>query len=151
MTADGTVLNLEDVEASLLQGLVTVLVERLEGNVDGSDSLLGRFTPDAYPDDPEASAEFRHLTEDGLVAGKKADAEVVLETLGGGGAEVHASLDADAALSWLRCLTDLRLLLADVLEIGPDGEATVAHDPMDRTAFDWLGWLQEALVESLDD
>jgi Domain of unknown function (DUF2017) len=151
VSAAGTVIDLEDVEASLLQGLVTVLLERLDGDVDGSDPLLGRFVPDAYPDDPDASAEFRHLTEDGLVAGKRADAALVLETLDGGGAEVHASLDADAALSWLRCLTDLRLLLADVLEIGADGEATAAHDPMDRTAFDWLGWLQDALVESLDD
>ncbi|MGH2900127.1 MAG: DUF2017 family protein, partial [Solirubrobacteraceae bacterium] len=43
------------------------LVESVRSGVDpASDPALLRLLPDAYPEDAEASAEFRRFTTDGL-------------------------------------------------------------------------------------
>lgn len=45
------------------------------------DPVLRRLLPDAYPDDAEASREFRRFTQDGLVARKHSAAQTALSTL----------------------------------------------------------------------
>ena len=73
------------------------------------------------------------------------------------GLMIDVELDDETAESWLRSFTDLRLALATRLEV-EDGDEdywlnlpdeapeTQAHD-----IYEWVGYLQETLVEALTD
>ncbi|MBK0296618.1 DUF2017 family protein, partial [Bacillus sp. S34] len=80
--------------------------------------------PDAYPDDVDASAEFRRWTEADLVAQKTTNASTVHAWLTGAREGAFEPGDEQA---WLRCLTDLRLTIADRLGILVWGEAPGAY------------------------
>jgi hypothetical protein len=119
------------------------------------DPALARLFPDAYPDDPDATAEFRRYTQADLTAERRRRARVALETLDrikGGG---RLSLIPVEAAAWLGALNDLRLVLGTRLEITTDdqepGQDFGPSDP--RTAYIpvyyYLGYLQETLVEAL--
>jgi hypothetical protein len=113
------------------------------------DPVLARLFPDAYREDDEASAEFRRYTEVGLREGKRANAELVLRTLGEGGEVV---LDAEQAQAWLRALNDVRLALGTRLDITEDTPRDLdADDPRSAPydAYDWLAYLQESLVHAI--
>lgn len=119
------------------------------------DPALARLFPDAYPDDPDATAEFRRYTQADLTAERRRRANVALESLerikGGG----RLSLIPVEAAAWLGALNDLRLVLGTRLEITTDdqepGQDFGPSDP--RTAYIpvyyYLGYLQETLVEAL--
>jgi Domain of unknown function (DUF2017) len=117
------------------------------------DPVLARLLPDAYRDDPDASAEFRRYTEQGLRSGKAAAAATVLATLPASGGRVR--LSESEAQAWLRALNDVRLALGVRLGVTEDFDADVAElrpdDP--RSAYiwvyQWLAYLQESLVEAL--
>jgi hypothetical protein len=113
------------------------------------DPVQARLFPDAYREDGEASAEFRRYTEAGLRTGKRANAELVLRTLGDGGEIV---LDAEQAQAWLRALNDLRLALGTRLDIKEDSPRPLdPDDPRSApfAAYDWLTYLQESLVHAI--
>jgi hypothetical protein len=130
------------------------------------DPVLARLFPTAYPGDPEAAAEFRRFTEGTLRDGKAAAAITIIDSLEEAGlpAEldedglmIDVELDEPAAESWLRSFTDLRLALAtrlgieegdeDVWYAMPDDDPRAqAHD-----IYEWVGYLQETLVEALGD
>ena len=144
---DDLLLDLPEHEARLLGDLVAQLVTVLEGG-DPGDPAVARLLPSAYPDDEEAAAEFRRFTSDDLTARKLANARRVLDDVATPTAE---RLDAAGQQSWLRTLTDLRLVLGSRLGVTADGPApsddphvVVMHD-----VFDWLGYLQESLVQTL--
>lgn len=117
-----------------------------------SDPILARLLPDAYADDADA-AEFRRYTEVGLRSGKVAAAQTVLATLPADGGKVR--LKTEDAQAWLRALNDVRLSLGVVLGVTDDFDEQMddlqADDP--RAAYvgvyQWLGYLQESLVEAL--
>ena len=163
-----------DEERGLLESLVGQLIdfvapEPLDADADPLARLVGidkdsevpedpallRLLPDAYPDDPEASAEFRRFTERGLRESKLANATVVLDTLRRSGAKIVLS-EAQAA-AWLGSLTDLRLTLGHRLGIveDEDHEAWYGEEEVDeatnalRFVYDWLSWVQESLVAAL--
>ena len=143
-----------------------------------SDGVFGRLLPAAYRDDEEAAAEFRRFTAPGLLERKAQNARIVLNSLGtesaattdgtdstdpggetAGETAVPADrepgtvrLDADAVQAWLRSLTDLRLTLADRLQISPEGVAHLAGADAAflRELYEWLGMLQEELVYAID-
>lgn len=119
------------------------------------DPALARLFPDAYPDDPDATAEFRRYTQADLTAERRRRATVALESLDrikGGG---RLSLIPAESAAWLGALNDLRLVLGTRLEITTDdqepGQDFGPGDP--RTAYVpvyyYLGYLQETLVEAL--
>ncbi len=167
------VARVDEVEAALLSALAGDLLELLGpaapvggdplaamvGIADGplelpDDEALARLLPDAYPDDDEASADFRRYTEGDLRAGKRARADDVLTSLApypGGG---RVPLDAAQADAWLGLLNDLRLVLGTRLEVteetgfNPDAEA---DDPAEQAlhVYAWLGAVQEALLACL--
>jgi len=144
---DELLLDLPEHEARLLGDLVAQLVTVLEGG-DPGDPAVARLLPSAYPDDEEAAAEFRRFTSDDLTARKLANARRVLDDVAAPTAE---RLDTAGQQSWLRTLTDLRLVLGSRLGVTADGPApsddphvVVMHD-----VFDWLGYLQESLVQTL--
>ena len=145
-------------EAQLLLSLTEEAIElaRAAASPENAiaDPALGRLLPDAYPDDPEASAEFRRFTAPGLADRKEAAARTVRDTLASvaGDSRVEVVLDDAQATAWLRTITDLRLVLAARLGIREDGDEGDIHDEesaMQRAVYDWLAAVQEFLVLAL--
>lgn len=122
------------------------------------DPALRRLLPDAHRDDPEAAAEFRRFTESALRRQKIDDARTVLEQIGDveqvGGSDVEFELDADSTRAWMRCLTDLRLTLAERLGVTADDEdywVSMADDDPRQGVYEiysWLGYLLESLLDT---
>lgn len=128
------------------------------------DPVLARLFPTAYPQDEEAAGEFRRFTEGGLRDSKAQAAARVIETLEEAGlptelAEdglvVDVELDAGEAILWLKCFTDVRLALATRLGVEDDDEdqwlALPGDDPRSHVhdIYQWVGYLQETLVEAV--
>ena len=117
-----------------------------------TDPALARLLPDAYRDDPAASAQFRRYTDRDLRAAKRANAEAVLATLPESAGALL--LDRDAADAWLGCLNDLRLVLGTRLEVTEDLDPDLLDDDDPRGqalhVYDWLGALQESLLRCLE-
>lgn len=126
-----------------------------------SDPVLRRLFPDAYSDEEEAAADFRRYTERGLREGKRANAAVVLASLGGPGpAEPDATtrhtvrVSPEETEAWMRALTDLRLALGTRLGLEQDAEPAWIDEPDDprryvHGVYEWLGWLQDSLVRAV--
>jgi hypothetical protein len=171
-------MRLSDYETGLLASLVGQLAELIEAEagaadpdtsdpfelwqaelatsepLDRTDPVIARLFPDAYPDDPAASAEFRRLTQTRQRTDRRDQAEVVLAALeecDGGSRPVQiplAELDA-----WLKTLTALRLSLASRLGIRTaddlDGmEALGDDDPRSYVyrVYEWLAYVTESLI-----
>jgi hypothetical protein len=124
---------------------------------EAPDPVLGRLFPDAYPDDPNASADFRRFTQRELRSKKVTEARFVLERLvetQGGSHDIAIPLDEVDI--WLRTLTGLRLAVAIRLGISDasDADEVAGLDDSDPRAFmasvyDWLGFAEETLVSAL--
>jgi hypothetical protein len=172
-------------EADLLRSLAAQLVELLrneaavpredrdpfEAMMDFSgptsepdDPVLARLFPTAYPDDEEASSEFRRFTEGTLRDGKAQAAITIIDGLEEAGLPpelteeglmIDVELDPPIAEVWLRSFTDLRLALATRLEVEEGDEAYWHSLPEDdpraqaHEIYDWVGYLQETLVQAL--
>lgn len=133
-----------------------VLLQSLAGQVAGllreagaEDPAMARLLPDAYRDDADASAEFRRFTADGLAGRKVSNAETVIRSLDEAEDSGRVTLDAPAAQAWLRSLTDIRLTLAVRLGIERDDQGP-AGDTIMQDVYDWLGFIQNSLVEALE-
>jgi hypothetical protein len=128
------------------------------------DPVLARLFPTAYPDDEEAAAEFRRFTEGSLRDGKAAGAVAIIDGLEEAGLPpelteeglmIDVELDPPAAEAWMRSFTDLRLALATRLGVEEGDEAYWHSLPDDdpraqaHDIYEWVGYLQETLVESL--
>lgn len=170
-------------EADLLRSLAAQLIELLRSEtaigISGTDPLeqlldlegptaapddpvLARLFPTAYPDDDEASADFRRYTETALRDGKAAAASTVIDTLEDAGLPeepqegvfIDVELDAAAAMTWMRTFTDMRLAIATRLGVEEGDEGFWAslpdEDPRAQVhdIYDWLGYLQETLVHA---
>ncbi|WP_067973055.1 DUF2017 domain-containing protein [Nocardiopsis trehalosi] len=119
------------------------------------DPVLARLFPDAYSDDGEAAGDFRRYTEDDLRRHKRDNAQAVLAALPKGGGRV--TLDLGDAHAWLKTLNDVRLTLGTRLGLDEDTydayqRGTLRPEPQDAArlaVYDWLGGLQETLVDAL--
>lgn len=174
-------------EADLLRSLASQIVELLrneravltdvgdplEAMLDFSgptsepeDPVLQRLFPTAYPDDPEAAAEFRRFTEGTLRDGKAAAASTVIDgleeaglppTLEETGLTIDVELEPTEAEVWMRSFTDLRLALATRLGVEEGDEdywhALPDEDPRAQAheIYEWVGYLQETLVAALSE
>lgn len=128
------------------------------------DPVLRRLFPSAYTDDEEAAAEFRRFTEGTLRDGKADAAAAIIDALEEAGLPaqleedglvIDVELDEPAATTWLRSFTDVRLALATRLGVEEGDEAFWHGLPDDdpraqaHDIYDWVGYLQETLVEAL--
>ncbi|MEN5075546.1 DUF2017 family protein [Isoptericola cucumis] len=122
------------------------------------DPAVQRLLPDAHRDDEEVAAEFRHLTQTDLAAGKAARLEAFAETLSPAGPAPDAGPDAgpgaeapgdpdevvvprEDAEGFAGALTDVRLVLAERLALEEDADVEALHDQV----------LGDALAEADDD
>jgi hypothetical protein len=137
---------------------MAALVAELDAPTQSPDGpILERLLPDAYRDDPAAAGEFRRLTDGDLRATKRAALQHILDDLGQAGGsdrDLKLSLDDAAATAWLHGLTDVRLALGVQLDITDDtlaerdAGAPVTPRDAELAVYDWLTWLQDALVRA---
>ena len=130
------------------------------------DPVLARLFPTAYPHDEEAAGEFRRFTEGWLRDGKARAASTDHRDPRGRRAcpieleedsllMFDVELDEATARTWMRSFTDIRLALATRLGIEDGDEEFWLSLPDDdpRAAahdiYEWIGYLQETLVQSL--
>jgi hypothetical protein len=171
-------------EADLLRSLAAQLIELLrnesataatgedplEALLDFSgptsapeDPVLARLFPTAYPDDEEAAGDFRRFTESTLRDGKAGAAATIIDTLEEAGLPsepedglfIDVELDQEAALTWMRSFTDMRLAIATRLGVEEGDEEYWLSLPDDdpraqvHDIYDWLGYLQETLIHAV--
>jgi hypothetical protein len=130
------------------------------------DPVLARLFPTAYPADEESAAEFRRFTEGTLRDGKAAAAAAIIEGLEEAGLPsdlseeglmIDVELDQATAETWMRSFTDLRLALGTRLEVEEGDEGYWRSLPDDdpraqaHDIYEWVGYLQETLVDALSD
>lgn len=128
------------------------------------DPALARLLPNAYLD-PSLAAEFRKVTEQGLINRKIEDALIVATTLSGNIPEhvefADVSVDADdegtifhltpdTLEPWVRTLTALRLSIAARLDIEHESEYTELRDHPEHEEtfiiYEWLATLTDMLL-----
>ncbi len=111
---------------------------------DADDPAAVRLAPAAYPDLPEAEAEWRRYVEPELAQGRDLDRASFLDTLGA------SVLSEEEAGAWLRIIGEARLVLGARLGITEDGwtDAEPGTDPA-TALLHYLSWLQEGLVAAL--
>lgn len=159
---------LNRVEAAMLSSMAGDLLELLGDSVDDaeqdplaalvgmptgpvtrpSDPAVMRLLPDAYTDEEDA-ADFRRYTESDLRAAKRAQAGVMLASLGSIPTGGRVPLEPGQADAWLGCLNDLRLILGSRMEVSE--ETDLYPEPDDPKfqgleIYGWLGRLQESLL-----
>ncbi len=142
-------LRLEPVEV----GLLLSLLDQLEAVIDdeaGNDPVRQRLFPSAYPDDPDAAAEYRALTESTLSVERTDRIGACRAELAQGG-DVDLSAD-EVSRRWIQVLNDLRLALGTRLGVTendrPDFDAD-APDAQIRTIYHWLTAVQDSVVAAL--
>ncbi|MDQ1584041.1 MAG: hypothetical protein QOF36_2095 [Microbacteriaceae bacterium] len=148
----------EPEEVALLSHLARETAELMEewrsgGETPADDPAMLRLLPDAYRDDAEAAAEFRRFTADGLAERKAANARAVVASLGAESTTpTTVRLDESTVQSWLRVLTDIRLVLATRLGIEHDGDLGYADSDaaiLLGDIYDWLGSVQGSMLAAL--
>ncbi len=138
---EGVAVALSQEEIELLGALPRILDS--VGEVD-DDPASDRLAPRAHQDD-HTEAEYRQMVTEDMERGRTADREAFVATLRQG-----EMLDWEQAEAWLRVLGESRLVLAARVGISLDG--WLPEDfPQRGEAFlvQYLGWLQESLVEAL--
>lgn len=145
-------------EVNVLRKVAAEVVALLTDGFDHDDPVVGRLFPDVYPQDSDASAEYRRFTEGELKTSKIDQAGAILAALpSSGGGEVK--LDGESAEAWLRALNDVRLALGVRLDIHDETslelelDDAVLRDPTSSRVFQlsvyaYLGYLQESLLEA---
>jgi hypothetical protein len=146
-------------EVRVLRKVAEEVVGLLTEGFDHEDPVVSRLFPDAYPDAPRESADFRRFTEGELKTAKIDQAGAILAALPeDGGGEVR--LDPETADCWLRALNDARLALGIRLEITDDTlldmefDEAVRDDPaaprvFQLSVYSYLGYLQDSLLSAL--
>ncbi|MFV0406721.1 MAG: DUF2017 family protein [Propioniciclava sp.] len=175
---DGLVADLEEVEVTLLESLISQVNDLLgpaEGaeaddpfehwagsfnpsdTLDDADPVVARLFPDAYADDPVAAAEHRRFTQDEQRRERLRDGATVLADLNRTeGGRAPLLIPAGHTTAWLKTLTAVRLALA--VRLGIEAEVDLAEleqlpvrDPRSQIValYDWLAVLLELLLEAM--
>ncbi|WP_323958740.1 DUF2017 family protein [Arthrobacter sp. JZ12] len=121
-----------------------------------ADSAVARLLPDAVRNDDDGALEFRRLTERSLreeKVGALRAAALLME-------KPQVVLTPEQAQLLAKALTDVRLVLADRLDIQTDEDAARLHDIADledaedlesylALVYNFVTWVQEGLVQAL--
>lgn len=143
-------LQLDPVEIALLESMFDELATVAAADDDtAADPVVQRLYPTAHPDDPDADADYRALTQESLRSERLARIQACA-------AELSAARDVDlgdaeVAERWIKVLNDLRLALGVRLEItendDPVGEVDETDQP--RLIYHWLTAVQDTVVTAL--
>lgn len=162
-------------------------IESLLSESDTGSPALSRLFPVAYSDDASAAAEFARYTRPGLQQRKVDAARTVreaVEAASGLGLDDerythNVEISPEGLLPWLTFLTDLRLVLADSIDVADDGSIPDAETPasgaasadanpadtaiadaaadelaqlreLQRGVYDWAAFLQDSLVAAVE-
>lgn len=165
---------LEPAERELLRGLFADVIAMLEPeareNQDPLSALIGldmdvqeptdravrRLLPNVMKDDGAASLEFRQLTERSLREGKIG----ALRAASLGLDKDDLTLTETDARHWSTALNDVRLVLAERLDIQDEADAEHVHLMQDWSqaedvesylalVYNFTTWLQESLVQAM--
>ena len=165
---------LEPAERELLRGLFADVIAMLEPeereNQDPLSALIGldmdvqeptdravrRLLPNVMKDDGAASLEFRQLTERALREGKIG----ALRAASLGLDKDDLTLTETDARHWSTALNDVRLVLAERLDIQDEADAEHVHLMQDWSqaedvesylalVYNFTTWLQESLVQAM--
>lgn len=150
-------LTLTRIEAGHLADLIAQFTDLVNATPAEADPAIERLAPDAYPEDPDASREFRSLTRGDLLHRRAHEAAIVkraleaLEPVDGTDADfspADIAIPEDQIDAWLRTLTAVRLVIANRLGIASEDD----HDPSDPRfgVYDWLGFRLDGLVQAAD-
>jgi hypothetical protein len=134
-------------ETELLEVLFGDLTTVYEGD-DPTDAVVLRLNPSAYPQDADADAEYRGLTESGLREDRQARLAACSAELARG--DQIALGDPDTGTRWIQVLNDLRLTLGTRLGITEDDEPPQVEAESDpRMIYHWLTAVQDHVVRAL--
>ena len=112
----------------------------------GHDDTLRRLKPPAHPDNAEAEAGYRELTDDDLLRSRLDAIELVESTLSG------AELDPSGVAAWMQSLNGLRLVLGEQLTLaGVDLVNHTMPDTASAALYEWTGWLLEQLIAAASE
>lgn len=165
---------LEQAERELLRGLIDDVISMLEPNeapdqdplavlvgldMDArqpTDRALLRLLPNVMKDDDAGSLEFRQLTERSLRENKIG----ALRAAAMGLDRKDLTLTPEEARLWSMALNDIRLVLAERLDIRDEADADHVHAMQDWSqaedvesylalVYNFTTWLQESLVQSM--
>jgi hypothetical protein len=117
----------------------------------GDDPGAARLDVSPYPDDDEASFEFRRLMAPEVEQGRNADRSAFISSLEAG-EHGEINLSAGEAEAWLVVIGEARLVLAARLGIEEEGWGADEDDlnpPM--ALLHYLSWVQGSLSEALLD
>ncbi|MGO2660348.1 DUF2017 family protein [Mycetocola reblochoni] len=146
-TASGYAIDLDRREAEVLVSLASDSGRLITANPE----FVSLLTPDAYPDDPDASDEFARYTSDDLGRARVAELALLQAAPLDGGDFLVTAAEADDVL---RGLGFLRLLLSDSAgepdAESPEDSSADESRPMRSAVSQWLAWLQESLIAALD-
>ncbi len=109
------------------------------------DSATKRLYPVAYPDDPEAQAEFRTMMGDGLRDRHQRALDFLAATASA------ETLEESELQQWMGALEVLRLVLGTRLDVGEDMVEIDALDPRagQYALYAYLSVLQGQIVDAL--
>ncbi|MDJ0316356.1 MULTISPECIES: DUF2017 domain-containing protein [Arthrobacter] len=121
-----------------------------------ADPALLRLLPNAVMDDDEGALEFRQLTERSLRETKIG----ALRAAALGLDSEKLLLNEEAAKLWAMALNDVRLVLAERLDIRDEQDAERVHEVQDwadaddvesylSLVYNFVSWLQESLVQAM--
>lgn len=165
---------LEPAERDLLRKLFTDIITMLEPETPAhedplaaligldmdvsvpADPALLRLLPDAVKDDADSALEFRQLTERSLRESKIG----ALRAASLGLESEKLVLNEEGAKLWAMALNDVRLVLAERLEIRDEEDADRIHEVQDwgeaddvesylSLVYNFVSWLQESLVQAM--
>ena len=158
MNTSPIVLTVATIEGMHLARLVDDFVALLQ-ETEEDDPGVARLTPDAYPDDDDASAAFAAATRADLLDRRLHDARTMRSALDAFDPDADVTDEVARAPrdvivrredvdAWLRTLTAIRLVIATRLgiteeqpDVGGDGQAV----------YDWVGYRLELLIEAVDE
>lgn len=121
-----------------------------------TDPALRRLLPDAVTDDADSALEFRQLTERSLRESKIG----ALRAASLGLESEKLVLTPEQATLWAKALNDVRLVLAERLDIRDEEDAERVHEVQDwgdaedvesylSLVYNFVSWLQESLVQAM--
>ena len=141
-------LQLDPVEVDILTSLLAELDTAVRGT-DLDDPVVARLYPSAHPDDVDAAAAYRELTESGLRDDRIGRIAACVADLAGG-RDLDLSDPVDAT-RWIQVLNDLRLALGTRIGITEDDDDVDLSDPeqQPRVVYHWLTAFQDTVVTRL--